>query len=431
MKNQLNKIKKETRANRKASNENQATGKEKALAPENKAQSDYNSIIGFDLGKTAILPETPPNKDLPGDLQSKMENAFSTDFSKVNIHKASQKALNLNALAFTQGENIHFAPGQFNPGSETGRNLIGHEFTHVMQQRNGTVKPTSVLGKGLNLNDDRGLENEADNLGKKAVLGESITKYRSPSLGIRNAQRYPVQAKTNVIQRNIKNSKELGYGKMELDFTKNDATAKGAVANETGTVKFTPNASAPNSNNIRLIQIVRVVDTTGISSTAGDPWNYAGSAEGNRDQVRTTADRKNNVAGGFFVDHFAASANPRTKKSDATVSPYYRDYAPNSGSSQDGHKKSKTDIQPASLWDGPGHHSPVKYNFVTSAKAADNGTYYGTALWGFEIYSDKGIAKIKNEYSNFREYRGETFDAALQKFNEFYKNPGTPGAPTK
>jgi len=356
-----------------------------------------------------------------------MESAFNTDFSKVSIYKESQKALHLNALAFTQGENVHFAPGQFNPDSETGRNLIGHEFTHVMQQRRGAVKSTSVLGKGLNLNDDRGLEIEADNFGKKAVLGESIAKYKSPTLGIRNARRNSVQAKTNVIQRNIKDSKELVRGKMELDFTKNDATAKGAVANETGTVKFTPNASAPNSKNIRLVQIVRTTDTTG-AKVKDYTWT---GAEADRNKMMTTRNNEKNIAPGFFVDHLAAAASPRTKKSDATVSPYYRDYAPNVGVSQDGHKKSKADIQHASLWDGPGDSAPGKFFFVTSAKATDTGTYYGTALWGFEIYSDKGIAKIKNEYSKFREYRGETFDAALEKFNEFYKNPGTSGAPTK
>jgi hypothetical protein len=196
-------------------------------------------------------------------------------------------------------------------------------------------------------------------------------------------------------------------------------------------VKFTPNATAPNSNNIRLLQIVRVGDTTGISTTAGDPWNYAGSAEGDRDKVRTTADSKKNIEGGFFIDHSAATANPRTKKSDATVLPYYREYWKNKSVSQDGHKKSKTDIQHASLWDGPGHTAPVKYDFVTSAKGDDTGTWYGSAVWGFEIYLDKSIAKIKGEYNSFREDRGATTDAALKEFNDFYKNPGTSGAPTK
>ena len=45
----------------------------------------------------------------------------------------------------------------------------------------------------------------------------------------------------------------------------------GALAYEKGTVKFTPNAAAPVSNNIRLIQIVRTTDVSGITSKKGEP----------------------------------------------------------------------------------------------------------------------------------------------------------------
>jgi hypothetical protein len=371
------------------------------------------------------------NKDLPKEVQVKLENSFGQDFSNVSIQKNSNRATELNARAFTQGEQIHFAPGEFNTNTNVGRNLLGHEITHVVQQRSGVVKPTSMISKGIEINENKSLEQEADILGRKTFNGETSSNYRSLGLDLRNSFRSAIQAKSNVIQRDIKGSKELGNGKMELDFTKNDATVKGGLANETGTVKFTPNKAAPKSDNIRLVQIVRVVDTTGISTNKGDPWNYAGSTEGDRDKVRTDANSSKNIAGGFFIDHSAAKANPRTNKSDAEVSPYYRDYWPNAGNSQDGHKKSTADIQHASLWDGPGHTAPAKYNFVTSAKGADTGTWYGTALWGFEIYSDKGIAKIKDEYKSFRENRGKTTDAALEKFNEFYQNPGTSKAPTK
>ena len=416
------------------SRENNAQGNEQSLSHNDQNKTQDTSSVGFDFSKTSILSETPPNDSLPRDLQVNMENAFGADFSNVKIHKNSRQATELNALAFTQGEKIHFAPGEFNPNSHSGRNLIGHEITHVMQQRNGIVNPTAVLGKGISLNNDQGLENEADSFGRKATKGININKYHSASLGIRNSIRSSVQAKSNVIQRDIKGSQNLKRGKMELNFTKNDATAKGVSASEEGTVKFTPNNIAPNSDSIGLIQIVKTVDVGGTTTKAGKTvdWTKVGTgAEADRNKVTTANNSKKNIAGGFFIDHLAAKASPRTKKSDSTVSPFYRDYAPNKKVSQDGYKKSKTKIQYASLWDGPGSSIPLKYNFVTSVKAADTGAWYGTALWGFEIYSDKGILKIKNEYNSFREVRGETFDAALKKFDEFYKNPGTPGAPKK
>ncbi|PTX61611.1 uncharacterized protein DUF4157 [Kordia periserrulae] len=365
------------------------------------------------------------NKSLPSKLQSNMESSFGHDFSNVGIHTNSQKAVQMNARAFTQNEQVHFAPGEFNPNSAGGQNLIGHEFTHIAQQRAGVVKPTKMLKKGVMVNDDKSLENEADTLGKKAVRGEAVSKYRSAGLGVRNSMRTS-QMMSNVIQRDIVDTGNLGYGEWDLNLIKNDATAAGGKAEERGTLKFTPSKYSPTSNDIRLIQIVRTVDTA-----TGSNYKWTGG-ESDRNNVMTTADSANNVAGGFFVDHKAASVSPRTSKSDATITPDYRSFWPNSGSSQNGHKKSTTDIQHASLWDAPGANFPIKFNFVTSAKAMDTGRYYGTVLWGFEIYNDKkGISKIKNEYHRFREYRGQTFDAALQAFDDFYKNPGTTGAPTK
>lgn len=107
----------------------------------------------FDFNKIPIFPSSNANLDLPADLQFKMETAFRENFSNVGIQKNSLKALELNALAYTQGENVHFAPGQFNPFSENGRNLIGHEFTQVAQQRSGIVKPTSLMGRYFDLNE--------------------------------------------------------------------------------------------------------------------------------------------------------------------------------------------------------------------------------------------------------------------------------------
>lgn len=81
------------------------------------------------------------NTSLPKDVKSKMENSFGTDFSQVNIHKNDEGATQMGALAYTQGSNVHFAPGQYNPGSQKGQELLGHELTHVVQQREGRVMP--------------------------------------------------------------------------------------------------------------------------------------------------------------------------------------------------------------------------------------------------------------------------------------------------
>jgi len=109
--------------------------------------------------------------NLPDDVKSKMESSFGTDFSGVNIHTNSDQATYMGALAYTQGSDVHFAPGQYNPSSQKGQELIGHELTHVMQQRQGRVKPEKQ-GKGMNINSNPALENEADVMGAKAAQGK-------------------------------------------------------------------------------------------------------------------------------------------------------------------------------------------------------------------------------------------------------------------
>ncbi|GAA3405678.1 DUF4157 domain-containing protein [Paenibacillus hodogayensis] len=75
-------------------------------------------------------------------IQTKMESEFGTGFDDVNIHtdnKANEMAESIGASAFTTGSDIFFRQGQYNPGSRQGQELLGHELTHVVQQRGGSV----------------------------------------------------------------------------------------------------------------------------------------------------------------------------------------------------------------------------------------------------------------------------------------------------
>jgi hypothetical protein len=86
----------------------------------------------------------------------------------VNIYPNSSKAPALGAIAYTQGNDIHFAPGAYNPGTGAGKQLLGHELAHVVQQRQGRVQPTTRVN-GLPVNDNPALEKEADAMAKKLV----------------------------------------------------------------------------------------------------------------------------------------------------------------------------------------------------------------------------------------------------------------------
>lgn len=90
------------------------------------------------------------------------------DFSNVNIHANSSKASDAGALAYAQGNDVHFAPGQFKPDTQSGQELIGHELAHVAQQREGRVQANNSVN-GMPVNDETTLESEADSLGAKAA----------------------------------------------------------------------------------------------------------------------------------------------------------------------------------------------------------------------------------------------------------------------
>ncbi len=118
--------------------------------------------IGADVKQTSVANQ------LPAAVQAKMEGAMGADFSNIQISKDSERAQGFGARAYAQGNEVHFAPGQYDPVSTVGQELIGHELAHVMQQRSGRVMPTEEQG-GLPINRDHTLEAEADQLGQHAA----------------------------------------------------------------------------------------------------------------------------------------------------------------------------------------------------------------------------------------------------------------------
>jgi hypothetical protein len=114
--------------------------------------------------------ECPNQTGLPTPVLRKMEGFFGQDFSEVRVHANSLQAPAVGALAFTQGGQIHFAPGQFDPHTVSGQQMVGHELAHVVQQAQGQVCAT-IQARGVAINDDPGLEYEAEVMGAQAARG--------------------------------------------------------------------------------------------------------------------------------------------------------------------------------------------------------------------------------------------------------------------
>jgi hypothetical protein len=88
----------------------------------------------------AIVHDVLQSPGQPLDVKSRdfFEPRFGMDFDKVRIHtdtKAAESAQSVNAFAYTVGKDVVFGAGQYRPGVDSGRQLLAHELTHVVQQR--------------------------------------------------------------------------------------------------------------------------------------------------------------------------------------------------------------------------------------------------------------------------------------------------------
>ncbi len=79
-----------------------------------------------------------PGRPLDPGTRAFFEPRFGVDFGHVRIHtdtEASRSAAAINALAYTAGHNIVFRQGNYDPNADSGRRLLAHELTHVLQQQ--------------------------------------------------------------------------------------------------------------------------------------------------------------------------------------------------------------------------------------------------------------------------------------------------------
>jgi hypothetical protein len=115
------------------------------------------------------------NTGLPQNLKSGIENLSGHSMDNVKVHYNSGKPAQLQAHAYAQGTEIHLASGQ--------EKHLPHEAWHIVQQKQGRVKPTMQMKGKVNINDDRGLESEADVMGAKALTVQRKEKAAAHNSG--------------------------------------------------------------------------------------------------------------------------------------------------------------------------------------------------------------------------------------------------------
>lgn len=106
--------------------------------------------------KEDVRQRVQPNlTGIPDAIKETFERGSGFSFDDVRVHYNSDKPVQMQALAYTQGNQVYLSPGQ--------ERHLKHELGHVVQQKQGIVSPTGQIN-GQPLNDDAGLEQEADRM---------------------------------------------------------------------------------------------------------------------------------------------------------------------------------------------------------------------------------------------------------------------------
>jgi hypothetical protein len=118
-------------------------------------------VEGREAGEGSVGPlQRKTNENgLPPGLQAGIENLSGISLDDVTVRYASPAPAQVHALAYTRGTDIHVGPGQ--------EKHLAHEAWHVVQQKQGRVRPTMQMA-GAAINDDPALEQEADVMGAQA-----------------------------------------------------------------------------------------------------------------------------------------------------------------------------------------------------------------------------------------------------------------------
>ncbi len=115
---------------------------------------------------------------IPNGTKTRFENLSGFSFNDVRVHYNSSKPAHLQALAYTQGNDVHIAPGQ--------ERHLNHELGHVVQQKQGIVKPNASIG-GQPVNTSRALERAADSIG--GMTAQRMEREQAQGVGVIQMER--------------------------------------------------------------------------------------------------------------------------------------------------------------------------------------------------------------------------------------------------
>jgi len=240
---------------------------------------DSSPRVAAQRAKTDAISNAPiqkkeNNTGLPDQLKSGIESLSGLDMSDTRVHYNSSKPAQLQAHAYAQGTDIHLASGQ--------EKHLPHEAWHVVQQKQGRVQATTQLkGKTL-INDDAGLEREADVMGAKALQvqpGKSrAVQKKSITSSSKAIQRYSVVKEDGGKVYNKSTNGQflvgIGYPNHEL-YIKDESILEGLNSRlEAGLLKFVSKGKHTfkfNQSNSDYIKVLPEHKNSGVNNVDEEP----------------------------------------------------------------------------------------------------------------------------------------------------------------
>jgi hypothetical protein len=247
-------------------------------------------------GDDSIAPASVENRlsgskgtgsSLPEQVNNSMSQAIGADFSNVNIHTGSnavQLSKDLNAQAFTHGNDIYFNEGKYNPESKDGQHLLAHELTHTVQQNS-----ISPLQSSVQRQEDMSFSLAEIDLEEARTREETETE-RSRRLNVVTVFQRTIQMLSVAIRRHFLVQSNIANRDIEFEFEINNRIFTGARETPAHPATLQPQTEGESweERNIRLqnlIQQLQELNSILISQPAPENWYQQDDVIGGRDPV--------------------------------------------------------------------------------------------------------------------------------------------------
>ncbi|MGQ3013434.1 MAG: eCIS core domain-containing protein [Flavobacteriales bacterium] len=200
----------QTHTQQAATSEKTAAAQRSLQEPGSGEKSTVSAGAKLPFGSVAASPPPVQRKEnrtgMPDSLKAGIEKLSGYSMDDVKVHYNSAAPAQLQAHAYAQGSDIHIAPGQ--------EKHLPHEAWHVVQQKQGRVQPTAQLKGKVAVNDDSGLEKEADIMGARAAQLKSTEEEPVQKMSFASVQgKAPVQRKIELYDRDTGAYRETEDGK--------------------------------------------------------------------------------------------------------------------------------------------------------------------------------------------------------------------------